>query len=418
MNATTAPQGRIVTLDLIRGIAVMGIFSVNVIAFAMPDAAYLNPRAYGGAHGANLAIWLLNFILVDNKFRSLFSILFGASMLLVVERAEAAGRSPAVVHYGRMGWLLVFGLVHFYLIWSGDILTTYAVVGMMAYAFRKAPVSRLVAAALVFFLLDAATMAMLTQSYAAAEAAAAAPGATAQVIAEWHATASDLLPPAPDALTRNLAVFRGAYGGIVHERIAEDGLQPLANLVVTGPDTLGLMLLGMAGLRSGFLTGDWDGRLYARIAWLGILAGGVGEAAIAGWTIHSRFSPTAVFADYMLASSPFRLIMAGGYAALIVLLGRHHGPIVRRIAAAGRAAFTNYLGTSLVASTLFYGYGFGLYGRLDRIEAWLVVPFVWLLILAWSKPWLDRFHYGPFEWLWRSLARGAPQPIRKMGNPF
>ncbi|HEX4736836.1 MAG TPA: DUF418 domain-containing protein [Allosphingosinicella sp.] len=413
MSAATEPEGRIVTLDLVRGVAVMGIFSVNVIGFAMPDAAYLNPQAYGGARGANLAIWLLNFILVDNKFRSLFSILFGASMLLVVERAEAAGRRPALVHYSRMAWLLVLGLVHFYLIWSGDILTTYALVGMVAYAFRKAPVPQLVAAALVFFLLDAGIMAMLTQSYAASEAAAAAPGATARAIAEWRAIASDFLPLPPNALAQDLALFRGSYAGIVHERITDEMLTPLANLVLAGPDTLGLMLLGMAALRSGFLTGEWDRRLYARIAWIGIAVGGFGEAAIAGWTMHSGFSPVAVFADYMLVSSPFRLAMAGGYAALIILLGRHGGPIVRRIAAAGRAAFTNYLGTSLVAAALFYGYGLGLYGRLDRFEAWLIVPLVWLLILAWSKPWLDRFRYGPFEWLWRSLARGSLQPMRK-----
>jgi len=173
------------------------------------------------------------------------------------------------------------------------------------------------------------------------------------------------------------------------------------------------MLLGMAGLRSGFLTGAWDRRLYARIAWMGILAGGAAEAAIAGWTMHTGFSPLAVFADYMLVSSPFRLVMAGGYAALIILLGWHTGSIVRRIAAAGRAAFTNYLGTSLIASALFYGYGLGLYGRLDRVEAWLIAPVVWALMLAWSKPWLDRFRYGPFEWLWRSLARGAFQPMRR-----
>ena len=105
-------------------------------------------------------------------------------------------------------------------------------------------------------------------------------------------------------------------------------------------------------------------------------------------------------------------ITPAGYAALIILLGRSGGAIVRRIAAAGRAAFTNYLGTSLVASTIFYGYGLGLYGRLDRLEAWIIVPVVWLLILTWSKPWLDRFRYGPFEWLWRSLARFRLQPMR------
>src|SRR4051794_16287417 len=113
----------------------MGIFSVNVIGFAMPEAAYLNPAAYGGSTGANLALWAATFVLVDNKMRTLFSILFGASLLLVVERAEAAGRSGAAVHYRRMGWLLLFGLVHFYGIWSGDILSLYAPVGMAAFAF-------------------------------------------------------------------------------------------------------------------------------------------------------------------------------------------------------------------------------------------------------------------------------------------
>lgn len=412
--STTAPlEGRIVTLDLLRGVAVMGIFSVNVIGFAMPEPAYLNPAAYGGSSGISFAIWLLNFILVDNKFRSIFSILFGASMLLVVDRAEAAGRSPAVVHYFRMGWLLVFGLAHFALLWSGDILTTYAIVGMAGYAFRKAPVPRLIAAAIVFFLLDAATMAMLTQSYAAAEAAAAAPGATAQTIIAWRATASDLLPLSPGALAHNLAVFRGGYADIVRERAIDERLQPLLNLILAGPDTLGLILLGMAGLRSGFLTGGWDRRLYVRIAWIGLLTGGGAEAAIAGWTVRSGFSPATVFADYMLVSSPFRLVMAAGYIALIILLGRRGGALVARLAAAGRAAFTNYLGASLVASAIFYGYGLGLYGRLDRFHAWLFVPLMWLLILGWSKPWLDRFRYGPFEWLWRSLARGALQPMRK-----
>jgi uncharacterized protein len=404
---------RIVTLDLLRGVAVMGIFSVNVIGFAMPDAAYLNPAAYGGATGANLVTWLLNFVLIDHKMRGLFSILFGASMLLVIERAEATGRSAAAVHYSRMAWLLVFGLAHFYLVWSGDILTTYALVGMLAFAFRKAPVSRLIAAAIVFFLLDTAIMAMLTQSYAAGEAAAAAPGATAATLAQWRDTASDLLPLQPDALARTLALYRGAYGGILHERLADEALQPLLNLILVGPDTLGLMLLGMAGFKSGFLTGAWAPRLYARIAWAGLGVGIAAHAAIGWWTIHSGFSATAVFADYILISTPFRLVMTIGYAALIILLGRGGGALVHRIAAAGRAAFTNYLGTSLIASTIFYGYGLGLYGRLDRFHAWLAVPLVWLLILAWSKPWLDRFRYGPFEWLWRSLARGSFQPMRR-----
>jgi uncharacterized protein len=411
----TAPEagGRIVTLDLIRGVAVMGIFSVNVVGFAMPQAAYLNPAAYGGATGAQLATWLINFVLIDNKMRSLFSILFGASMLLVIERAESTGLSPAKVHYRRMAWLLLFGLAHYYLVWSGDILSLYAAVGMMAYAFRKAPVERLLAAALVFLLMDAAIMAMLTQNYAAAEAATHAPHASVKALAEWRATASDLLPPTAKELAADFAVFRGGYGGIVHERLTAEAGTPLVNLIIAGPDTLALMLLGMAGLKSGFLTGAWDRARYQRIALFGLGLGIPIQAAIGWWTIHRGFSPTWVFADYMLVSSPVRLVMAAGYAAAIILLGRRFGRFVPYIAATGRTAFTNYLGTSLLASSLFYGYGLGLYGRLDRVQAWLFVPLFWMLMLAWPTPWLKRFRYGPFEWLWRSLARWKLQPMRR-----
>jgi uncharacterized protein len=113
MSATTAPDERIATLDIVRGVAVMGILAMNIVAFAMPVAAYLNPMAYGTHGPADLASWLFSFILIDGKMRGLFSFLFGASVLLVIERAEAGGRNPAAVHYSRMIWLLVFGLIHF-----------------------------------------------------------------------------------------------------------------------------------------------------------------------------------------------------------------------------------------------------------------------------------------------------------------
>ena len=120
-----------------------------------------------------------------------------------------------------------------------------------------------------------------------------------------------------------------------------------------------------------------------------------------------------VIAVVMAATVPFRPLMVAATAALIILLTRRGGALVERIAAAGRAAFTNYLGTSLIMTTLFYGYGAGLFGELSRAELWIPVVAMWVLILLWSKPWLDRFQYGPLEWLWRSLARGSPQPMRK-----
>ena len=130
---------------------------------------------------------------------------------------------------------------------------------------------------------------------------------------------------------------------------------------------------------------------------------------------QSGFTLPMTFAYVMAATVPFRPLMILATAALIILLTRRGGWLVDRIAAAGRTAFTNYLGTSILMTTLFYGYGFGLYGSLSRAELWPVVFAAWALMLLWSKPWLERFRYGPFEWLWRSLARGELQPMRREG---
>ncbi|MFP5330055.1 MAG: DUF418 domain-containing protein, partial [Alphaproteobacteria bacterium] len=134
--ATTSPD-RIATLDIVRGVAVMGILAMNIVAFAMPFQAYVNPYAFGPADALDQAVYAFNFLFVDGKMRGLFSFLFGASMLLVIQRAEAAGDSPASINFRRLGWLLFFGAIHFYLIWFGDILMAYALTGMVAFLFRR-----------------------------------------------------------------------------------------------------------------------------------------------------------------------------------------------------------------------------------------------------------------------------------------
>jgi uncharacterized protein len=171
------------------------------------------------------------------------------------------------------------------------------------------------------------------------------------------------------------------------------------------------MLLGMAGFRSGFLTGQWSDRPYRRVAALGIGIGAAAFGVLATITWRSGFRLPEVVAGYFAFSGPFRPVMALGYAALIILLFRRPSALRDRLAAVGRAAFTNYLGASIIGAVIFIG--LGLYGQLSRAEAWLLVPVVWLIMLAWSKPWLDRFAYGPFEWLWRSLARWDLQPMRR-----
>ena len=404
---------RIATLDIVRGVAVMGILAMNIVAFAMPMQAYFNPHAYGDGSLDDLVTWFVNFVFVDGKMRGFFSFLFGASMMLVIERAEAAGASPASTHYRRMAWLLVFGLIHLYLIWWGDILTHYALVGMIAYLFRRKSPATLIRWAIGLLLVQIAVMASGTVFFFLAEAGASAPGASAEAVRQWQGVSKGFTPPAGSALAADLALYRGGYAGIVGHRIGELLFAPIGQLPFFGWETLAYMLLGMAGLKSGFLAGAWERQRYVRIAFV-TLGIGIPVYVLLGWlNYRADFAFPELFAISLAATTPFRPLMIVGYAALVILLTAGGGALSQRIAAAGRVAFSNYLGTSLVMTTIFYGYGFGLYGSVDRPLLYLFVAGMWAAMLVWSKPWLEHFRYGPFEWLWRSLARWELQPMRR-----
>ena len=402
---------RIQALDVIRGVAVMGILSVNIVDFSGPNAAYLNPAALGWPDPASMIVWALNMLFVDGKFRTLFSMLFGASMLLVIERSETAGASGWTVHWRRMAVLLLFGIAHATLIWRGDILALYAVTGLVAFAFRNQPVERLLGWAVALTLLNAILFGAIGVTLFHQQAAASLPGADALLVRNWNANFHSFYPTA-EQIARDLAIYQGSWTEIAAHEAGKAG-QIITNTLLLLPDTLGLMLFGMAGYKSGFLTGAWDDRSYCRTAAWGISLGVAAYAALVAADLASGFSVPVLLTGFMTATAPFRIAQAFGYAALFILLTRAMGPIARRFAAVGRAAFTNYLGTSLLLTPVFYGWGLGYYGELTRAEAWLLVPLVWLIMLAWSKPWRDRFHYGPFEWAWRSLARGEVQPMRK-----
>jgi len=406
----TSSADRILSLDLIRGIAVMGIFSVNVVGMAMIEEAYFFPPAFGFDGLGDRVMWAVNFVIVDGRFRSLFSILFGASMVLVIERAEAAGKAGWKVHYARMAVLLLFGLAHYYLLWWGDILSNYALVGMAAFVFwRLPPRLLLLASALSLAMIYVPTVYEGTRDMAAF-AAKAAPDATADQRAAFERKRAGLYPTPEE-----LAEAKAAHASIrAHLRsvLANQPYRPFNSVPGYGLETLGLMLLGMAGYKSGFLTGSWSRRRYAWIA--GVLVGG--SLAIFGYAafriLTAEFAPLTYFPWDQVFVVPLHPFSAIGYAALIMLVFRP-GAVAERFAAVGRAAFSNYLGATLIGTMLFYGFGFALYGELSRGQAWLIVPLVWGFMLLWSKWWLDRFRYGPFEWAWRSLARGRWQPMRK-----
>ncbi|WP_294016574.1 DUF418 domain-containing protein [Sphingomonas sp.] len=404
---TTMAGDRHLTLDTVRGVAVLGILLLNIIAFAMPMAAYFNPAAYGGAEGIDLGVWFGNFVLFDGKMRGLFSFLFGASTLLVIERATAKGESAAKVHYARMIWLLVFGLIHLWAIWFGDILSHYALIGMIAFFFRNARVKTLLIVGCILLVMQVLVSAFFPLAAAMIQAMPGKPGMAEAALGFERGFGR----PAADWLTEQVAIHRGGWWQIAVERFKEARWLPLVGLIQYGWETLAYMLFGMAALRNGMLTGGWERKRYWRWVAIGFGIGIPFYTALALWMVRSDFSLLSVTTAVLPATVPVRPLMIMGWASLIVLLMRPGGFLTDRLAAAGRMAFTNYLMTSVICTTVFYGYGLAFYGALSRAEVYLVVLAVWALILLWSKPWLERFAYGPLEWVWRSLARGRLQPL-------
>jgi len=413
MNATTEPGTRIATLDIVRGVAVMGILAMNIVAFAMPFAAYANPTAYGSEAPIDFASYAFNFVLIDGKMRGLFSFLFGASMLLVIQKAEAKGENPASVHFRRQLWLLLFGALHFYFIWFGDILFGYALIGMVAWFLRRLPPQKLIVWGVLLVLVQFALMSGMAASAKSLAQAIAQPGASAETLRSWNEMTEFVRVPTPAELQQQMGLILGPWWELARNQLTRHTFEPLVFSLMFGPETLAYMLFGMAALKSGYLTGQWDDAQYGRAAIRGFAIAIPFYLALVWLIFRNQFSVPAIFAYGFAATVLIRPIMVAAVAALVILLTRPGGWLTQRIAATGRAAFTNYLGTSILMTGLFYGWGLGLFGELSRAQLWLVVIAMWGLMLAWSKPWLDRFQYGPFEWLWRSLARWEIQPMRK-----
>jgi uncharacterized protein len=413
MTAATEPPPRIQTLDILRGVGVMGILAMNIVAFAMPPAAYVNPNAYGTESAWDLASWAFGFVFVDGKMRGLFSFLFGASLLLVIQKAEAKGESAASVHFRRMLWLLLFGYVHFYFIWYGDILTGYASIGLVAWFFRDKEPRKLLAWGVGFVLLEFALMSGFAASTHALTAMASGPRPDPAAVASLREFGEGITVYPPAELAEQMRLFLGSWPGVVRNQFSEHAADPLFMLFVFGWETLGYMLFGMAALKSGFFTGAWTNEQYRKVALIGFAATLPLYALLAWLLVQDGFTVPGIFTYAFAATVLLRPVTVAAYAALIVLLTRGAGRLTARIAAAGRAAFTNYLGTSILMTGFFYGWGAGRFGSFSRIELWLVVFAMWALMLAWSKPWLERHQYGPFEWLWRSLARGRIEPMRR-----
>jgi len=395
----SAESDRLIALDFVRGIAVLGILLLNIVGFAWPEIVYVSPRApTAPVSAADDWTYLAIFVLADGKFRGLFSLLFGASLLLFVERAEASGRDGAALQRRRLGWLALFGLLHFFLIWWGDILFLYAVCGFAALAMRDLSARRLASAALAIYVVGTLGMAAIMT------VPAFVPAEGAKLVADYAAQARAEIP-----------VMLAPWPEHVTHTVRHDWTNPLITIAITWFETIPLMLLGMAFYKSGLFAGSWDTARLRRWAVRGIVLGLALTLPLAWWLWREDFAlPLTLFV--WLGLAPFgRLASVVGYLALFVILARSFGSnaLGQRLIACGRMAFSNYIGTSLVMTFLFHGWGLGLYARYGRLELLAFVLLGWVLMLAWSKPWLAHFRYGPLEWLWRSLTYGSLASFRR-----
>lgn len=418
---------RIVSVDVLRGVAVLGILAMNVYAFAMPFAAYQNPLLYGGDRGVDLWAWFFTHLFFDQKFLPVFSMLFGAGLVLMWQRAEERGRKLAKVFYLRNLWLLVLGLLHAYLLWIGDILVSYALLGFLIYFFRRLRPRALLVTATVLLLagipvnhLMGRGMAQMdaeaTRLWAARESGAELTPKQEARLEEWETGMRPFVRPDAEDVQKDLEIHRGSYLEILEHRAPTVFMmQTLGFLGFALWRVGGLMLLGMGLMKLDVFAARRPTGFYLRV-----LAAGYGLGLpLAAWSAYLLWShdfdgiyasKSAVWANWIGG-----VAVALGHVALVMLAVRR-GWLPRlqeRLSAAGRMAFTNYVAHSVLLTTLFYGYGFGLYGRIDRAGQLGIVLVVWILQLWWSPLWLRHFRFGPLEWLWRTLTYRRLQPLRR-----
>lgn len=407
-----AEPGRIVTLDFVRGVAVLGILFANIVAYSQPMAAYFWPGALTRPMDrADEAVWLFQYLFIDGKMRGLFALLFGAGMVLFV---DAKGTRLQV---RRLAWLAAFGLAHFYLLFRGDILFAYSFCGLLLLPLVRLPARLLITLGLGIYLLGGLYQCLWDLPRLEQERvvlAACPTGAECLVTAQDRTYWEDRDRMLANARAET-QVMRGGFSGIVASNWRDHGLAPVEGALLALLETLPLMLAGMGLQRAGFFSGNFTGRTLRNVGLGGIAIGALLTLPLAQWVAAAGHPPVRSGYAFLGPAQIVRLPMVLGMAAVLVWMAElaASGCLGSRIVAAGRMAFSNYLGTSLLMALLFQGWGLGRFGEPGRIDMLQTVLAGWIVMLAWSAPWLARFHHGPLEWLWRCLTYGKIFPLRR-----
>ncbi|WP_409019423.1 DUF418 domain-containing protein [Brevundimonas vesicularis] len=391
-----APAVRIQTLDVVRGAAVLGILAVNIVAFALPLAAEISPEqvSFATAPGAHLAQWVVD-VFFQQKFVTLFSMLFGVSIFLVGGPRRDAGRGRLLRR--RLFWLAVIGVLHGAVFWYGDILLLYAWSGLFMMLMRDWSARTLILAG------GGVTLALATSQAASLIMLASNP----ELFGSMEAGTTE------GAVAQAIAAYKSGWSGMMIENLKTWGLAQAASLVAYVFPTIALMLLGLGLFKAGFFHGRLPMRIYLSLMALGAVV--LVVLGILKWIALGSGPTEDATGGWAMAVLSYPIIISLAYASALVLLTIHGGGWVRRLLApVGQMAFTNYLSQTLIMTSLFYmPWGPRLMGQVDYPAQWLFVIAVWALQLVWSPLWLRHFRMGPLEWVWRCLTHGQRLPLRR-----
>ena len=420
----TKQKSRINALDVIRGIALLGILLMNINGMGLPYA-YSDPSVSGGSEGLNLQVWIVNEMLFEGTMRGLFTLLFGAGVILLTKRLEngGAGIITADIYYRRILWLLIFGLINVWvLLWHGDILFPYAIFGLMLFPFRNTSVKNLIIAGCLLICIGV----LWDVSDYKTDLQTQKVGLEAQVIKDQDTELSEVqekdlnnwekfnTKKTPEEVNEYIEKMHQGYWAIATEKVKMNQFfQTWFPYRIWSWDILSFMLLGMAFFKLRIFHGERSNTYYLIMLITGYLIGLTINYLETSAILDSNFDKLTMHKAGMTYQIG-RLFTTIGHIGLFMLFIKSGilGFLQKALAAVGRMALTNYLMHSVITTILFYGFGFSLFGVLQRFELYYIVGSIWILQLIFSPIWLKYFHYGPVEWLWRSLTYKKKQVFK------
>jgi uncharacterized protein len=423
--APVAKVQRISSVDVLRGVALLGILPVNMTSFAMPMVCYMNPTKWGEFRGYEVIQWAVVYIVFEFKMITLFSMLFGAGMVLQTERAAAVGQSTTWLLVRRLLWLLIIGLIHAYGFWIGDILVGYAILGLVVLWMRhwSARTQALVGITLMLMQIPIMSGMGWAMNWQANQVRAIEAGTftgTAaekeQLLAAWN-EAKEFLAPSPEQIRKEVHdQSTESFLARVQRAAPEVLWMQIMMVLVFGLTRIsGNMLVGMALMKSGVFAAAQSTAFYAWCVAGGYLIG-LPLVAFGAYdlAVHN-FDPMYNFKVGGLYNYVGSVFVALGHMGVVMLLCKADvlGWLKRSLAAVGQMALTNYLTHTLVCTFIFNGWGLGQFGSWNRAQQTLLVLAIWAMQMVVSPWWLGRFRFGPMEWVWRSLTYGRLQPFRR-----